>query len=131
VGVLMAAGTLMVFDAALPGGWIEGTGAIEYGQTVAFTSLMLFQLFNAFNARSSVHSAFRGLFRNRWLWAAVTLSIGLHMLLIYVPFLQVAFGTVRLSAGDWVRCVTVASSVLWIAEAAKFLSRPAPVRRGA
>ena len=98
VGLVMAAGTLLIFDAALPGGLIEGTGEIEYGRTMAFTTLMLFQLFNAFNARSDVHSAFRGLFRNRWLWAAVSLSVALHMLVIYVPFLQAAFGTVRLDA---------------------------------
>jgi len=82
----------------LPGGLIEGTGGIEYARTMAFTTLMLFQLFNPFNARSEVHSAFRGLFRNRWLWAAVSLSVTLHLLVVYVPFLQTAFGTVRLDA---------------------------------
>jgi Ca2+-transporting ATPase len=124
VGVVMAAGTLLVFDAALPGGWIEGPGGIEYGRTMAFTTLMLFQVFNAFNARSEVYSAFRGLFSNRWLWAAVALSVALHILVVYVPFLQSAFGTVSLGGGDWIRSVAVASSVLWIAEAAKFMTRP-------
>ncbi len=123
VGVVMAAGTLLIFDAALPGGWIEGPGGIEYGRTMAFTTLILFQVFNAFNARSETHSAFRGLFRNRWLWGAVLLSIGLHLLVIYVPLLQVAFGTVRLGAWDWTRSVAVASSVLWIVEAVKFVAR--------
>lgn len=124
VGVVMAAGTLLVFDAALPGGWIEGPGGIEYGRTMAFTTLMLFQVFNAFNARSPVHSAFRGFFSNRWLWAALTLSVVLHTLVIYVPFLQAAFGTVSLSGWDWARSAAVASSVLWVAEVAKFLARP-------
>src|SRR5664279_4791580 len=113
VAVVMAAGTLLIFDAAMPGGWIEGPGGIEYGRTMAFTTLMLFQVFNAFNARSEVHSAFRGLFLNRWLWAAVSVSIGLHFLVIYVPFLQTAFGTVSMSSRDWIRSVGVASSVLW------------------
>ena len=125
VGVVMAAGTLLIFDAALPGGWIEGPGGIEYGRTMAFMTLMLFQVFNAFNARSGVHSAFRGLFRNRWLWAAVSLSVALHALVIYVPFLQAAFGTVRLDGWDWARSIGVASSVLWIVEIAKFLARRA------
>jgi len=124
VGVVMAAGTLLIFDAALPGGWVEGPGGIEYGRTMAFTTLMLFQVFNAFNARSPVYSAFRGLFSNRWLWAAVSLSVALHALVIYVPFLQVAFGTVTLDGWDWARSIAVASSVLWIAEVAKFLTRP-------
>lgn len=90
---------------------------------MAFTTLMLFQLFNAFNVRSEVHSAFRALFRNRWLWAAVSLSIALHTLVIYVPFLQAAFGTVSLAGWDWARAIAVASSVLWISEAAKFLTK--------
>jgi Ca2+-transporting ATPase len=124
VGVVMAVGTLLIFDAALPGGWIEGSGGIEYGRTMAFTTLMLFQVFNAFNARSEVYSAFRGLFHNRWLWAAVAISVVLHMFVIYVPFLQAAFGTVRLDGWDWARSIVVASSVLWVAEAAKFLARP-------
>ncbi|MGJ5819125.1 cation-translocating P-type ATPase [Paludibaculum fermentans] len=123
VGLVMAAGTLLVFDAALPGGFFEGPGGIEYGRTMAFTTLMLFQLFNAFNARSDAQSAFRGLFRNGWMWAAVGLSIALHFLVIYVPFLQAAFGTVRLSGGDWFRSIAVASSVLWIVEGMKLVAR--------
>ena len=48
----MAAGTLFVLDASLPGGFVEGSGDLRYAQTMAFTTLMLFQLFNVFNARS-------------------------------------------------------------------------------
>ena len=70
---------------------------------MAFTTLMLFQLFNVFNARSDERSAFDGLFTNRWLWAAVGLSLLLHVAVIYVPFLQQAFSTVSLSASDWLR----------------------------
>jgi hypothetical protein len=40
-----------------------------------------------------------------------------------IPALQHAFGTVALDARDWLRCVTVASSVLWIREATKFITR--------
>ena len=75
VGVVMAAGTLLVLDASLPGGLIEGSGNMRYAQTMAFTTLMLFQLFNVFNARSDERSAFAGSFDNRWLWAAVGLSL--------------------------------------------------------
>lgn len=123
VSAVMAAGTLAVLDAALPGGLIEGTGGISQGQTMAFTTLMLFQLFNAFNARSDRLSAFRGLLGNRWLWVAVGLSVGLHACVIYVPFLQQAFSTVPLTLGDWLTCTLVASSVLWVSEAGKALAR--------
>ena len=73
VGVIMAAGTLFVLDAAMPGGFIEGSGELRYAQTMAFTTLMLFQVFNVLNARSDERSAFIHLFTNRWLWSAVAL----------------------------------------------------------
>src|SRR5690606_82453 len=97
VGAIMAAGTLFVLDASLPGGLIEGTGQLRYAQTMAFTTLMMFQIFNVFNARSDEQSAFHGLFRNHWLWSAVVLSVLLHVAVIYAPFLQKAFSTVSLS----------------------------------
>lgn len=123
VGAIMAAGTLLLLDASLPGGFIEGSGPLRYGQTMAFTTLMLFQVFNVLNARSDERSAFRGLFHNRWLWGALGLSILLQVAVVYVPFLQNAFSTVSLSLGDWVRCAVVASSVLWLRELSKLFTR--------
>ena len=88
----------MVLDAGLPGGLIEGTGNMRYAQTMAFTTLVLFPIFTVFNARSDVASAFVRLFTNPWLWAGVTLSLALQVIVVYAPFLQRAFGTVALTA---------------------------------
>ena len=123
VGAIMATGTLLVLDASLPGGLIEGSGSPRHAQTMALTTLMMFQLFNAFNARSDTASALRGLFANRWLWAAVGLSLLLHAALIYVPFLQQAFSTESLGVDDWLICLAVASSVLWLRELGKLAHR--------
>jgi len=122
VGAVMAMGTLLVLDASLPGGLIAGSGDLRYGQTMAFTTLTLFQLFNVFNARSDERSAFSGLFANGWLWAAVGLSLLLHAAVIYLPFLQEAFSTTALSASDWLVCAAVASSVLWVRELGKLIA---------
>ena len=84
---------------------------------------MVFQLFNAFNARSDTVSAFRDLLANRWLWAAVGLSLLLHMAVIYVPFLQQAFSTESLNMDDWLMCVAAASTVLWLRELSKLVGR--------
>ena len=121
VGSVMGGATLYVLDAALPGGFVEGSGSITYAQTMAFTTLVLCQLFNVFNARSEDHSAFRGLFSNHWLWAAVALSLALQAAVIYLPFLQQAFSTVALRPGDWLRCTLVASAVLWSRELQKMV----------
>ena len=83
VGVIMAAGTLFVLDASLPGGFVNGSGDLRYAQTMAFTTLMLFQIFNVVNARSDEESAFVHLFTNRWLWAAVGLSLALQVAVVY------------------------------------------------
>ena len=123
VGAVMAAGTLAVIDASLPGGLVEGSGTVEYAQTMAFTTLTIFQLFNVFNARSDERSAFSGLFANGWLWVAVGFSLMLHAAVVYVPFLQQAFSTVSLSATDWLICATIATSVLWVRELSKLVSR--------
>jgi Ca2+-transporting ATPase len=123
VGAIMAAGTLFVLDASLPGGFVEGRGDLRYGQTMAFTTLMLFQMFNVLNSRSDERSAFVHAFRNAWLWTAIAGSVVLQAVVVYVPFLQKAFGTTSLNGSDWILCLAVASSVLWLREASKLLLR--------
>jgi Ca2+-transporting ATPase len=98
VGAIMAVGSLLVLDASLPRGLIEGSGNMRYAQTMAFTTLVFFSFFTVFNARSDERSAFVGLFSNPWLCAAVLLSILLQAAVIYIPFLQQAFSTVSASA---------------------------------
>ena len=109
VGVIMAAGTLFVLDASLPGGFVSGTGQLRHAQTMAFTTLMLFQIFNVINARSDERSAFAGLFVNVWLWAAIGGSIVLQILVVHTPLVQREFGTTDLALGDWLFCAAVAS----------------------
>jgi Ca2+-transporting ATPase len=123
IGVVMAAATLAVLDASITGGRFAGQGNLRYGHTMAFTTLVIAQLFNAFNARSEDRSALSGLFGNRWLSGAIVLSALLHAVVVYVPFMQRAFGTVALSAADWIRCAIAASAVLWVSEAMKLARR--------
>jgi len=123
IGVIMAVGTLFVLDASLPGGFVDGRGDLRYAQTMAFTTLVLFQMFNVVNARSDERSAFVHLLTNGWLWGAIAGSVALQVLVVYAPFLQRAFGTTALTAGDWAFCVGVASSVLWLREASKAIAR--------
>jgi P-type Ca2+ transporter type 2C len=123
VGAIAAVGTLLVLDWSLPGGLIEGSGTMAYGQTMAFTTLLFFSLFTVFAARSDERSAFAGFFSNPWLLGAVMLSLLLHVAVVYVPFLQKAFSTVSLSGSDWLRCAAVGSSVLWLTELVKVVLR--------
>jgi magnesium-transporting ATPase (P-type) len=143
-GVVMAVLTLLTLDLFLPGGLIEpveawlgaGPHSLELARTAAFTVLVLTQLFNCFNARSASASAFSSVFSNQWLWAAVALSALLQVAVVHLPFLNLAFGTVPLSAGQWGGCAAMASGVLWFSEGRKLLRRrygcqaPAPLATG-
>ena len=125
IGSIMGVGTLLVMDATLPGGFLAdyaGRG-IRHAQTMAFTTLVLYQLFNTFNARFTDRSAFHRLGANRWLWVAVATSIALQLAVVYLPFLQRPFRTVPLTSFDWLVCTAVASSVLWAAELKKLVTR--------
>jgi Cation transporting ATPase, C-terminus len=123
IGVVMAVVTLVALDLGLSGGLIGGSGDIDHARTMAFTTLVLAQLFNCFNARSDRTSAFHHFFTNRWLWAAIALSVLLQVAAVEVPFLNKAFGTAPLPLADWLICVGLASGVLWADKAKKLVER--------
>jgi Ca2+-transporting ATPase len=122
-GLIMAASTLLVLDASLPGGLVAGTGDVRHGRTMAFTTIVLAQLFNVFDSRSRRRSAFSGLAHTRWTWAAVLASIALQAIVVYAPPLRAAFGTTPLGAADWLRCAAAASVLLWVHEITKLVAR--------
>jgi P-type Ca2+ transporter type 2C len=122
-GVVMAAVTLLMLDASLAGGLVNGRSDLRYAHTMAFNTLTLAQLFNVFNSRSDQRSAFARLFSNQWVWAAIGLSLALQLVVLYVPAMQQAFGTVGLGASDWLRCLLAASAVLWFREVSKMIGR--------
>jgi Ca2+-transporting ATPase len=126
IGTIVAVGTLGVLDWALPGGLIPGDETVAQARTLAFTTLVFFQLVNVFNARSDTESAFHEPFSNKWIWAAIGISVALQLAVVYIPFLQVAFETAPLSVADWLVCLAVSSMVLWPIEILKWVVR----RRG-
>jgi Ca2+-transporting ATPase len=123
VGLVMAVATLVALDLRLPGGFIGGDGDIGQARTMAFTTLVLAQLFNCFNSRSDRASAFGRMFTNRLLWLAIGVALALQAAVVHAPFLQDAFSTVPLSLADWLLCGALASTVLWADEARKLLLR--------
>jgi len=123
VGAVMGALTLLTIDLFLPGGLIEGTGTPELARTAGFTTLVFAQLINAFCARSLRESAVRGLFDNRWLWAALVFGVLAQVAVVEVPVLQAAFSTASMTPAQWGVCALTASGVLWTQELAKLVVR--------
>ena len=122
IGLVMAAVTLLTIDLYLPAGLIAGSRTLDEARTAGFTVLVFAQLFNAFNARSEHESALRELLTNARLLGAVALSVVLQVLVVYVPFLNSAFGTVPLSGIEWAGCIVIASAILWAEELKKIVA---------
>jgi magnesium-transporting ATPase (P-type) len=128
VGLVMAVVTLTALDLRLPGGLIPGSGDIVEARTMAFTTLVLAQLFNCLNARSDRISAFHDLFANPLLWVAIAVSLALQVAVVHLPALNDAFDTTPLSLGEWAICTGLASAVLAAGELRKLAGRGAQTR---
>ena len=123
IGFVMGVVTLLTIDIFLPGGLVEGNDPLEVARTAGFTTLVLAQLFNAFNSRSETSSAFHRVFANGWLWGAIALAFVLQVAIVEVPILQTAFGTASLDLAHWALTLAMASAVLWFDELRKLLWR--------
>ncbi|MBF0326831.1 MAG: cation-transporting P-type ATPase [Alphaproteobacteria bacterium] len=117
-GTTMAVGTLGVFA------WGLSTGDETQARTLAFTTFVLFQFFNVFNARVGHESALGAqMFANGKLWVALAGVIALQAAAVHWGPAQAIFHTSDLSALQWGVAVAVASSVLVLDEARKALGR--------
>jgi Ca2+-transporting ATPase len=90
---------------------------------LTFVTLVLIQFFNAYNCRSDRRSGFDRPLANRWLNMAVAWEVALLIAIIYVPFLQRAFGTFGFSAADWVLTAASAFSIVPVIEMVKWAIR--------
>ena len=83
----------------------------EIFQTCVFTTLVLSQLFHAYNFRFAEKGIFRkGIFNNKFLNFSILVSILLQVAIIYIPFLQNIFKTSGLSLYQWL--IVFASSIV-------------------
>jgi len=117
LGLTMAAGTLGLYVHA------RGEGP-QYALSLTFTTFVLFQFFNIFNARAETGSAFNArFFQNGWLWLSLIAVVGLQILVVHWPPAQAVFRTTDLRLEDWGLAALVASSVLIVEEARKLAAR--------
>lgn len=84
------------------------TRSLTEARPTAFTTLVLAQLFNSFNARSDSVSALHHLFTIRVLWGAIALSLLLQVGCRALALLQDAFDTAHLSLAQSLLCAGLA-----------------------
>lgn len=92
--------------------------------TFAFAVLVLIQMVNAYNSRSSYQSVFSlGLFSNLYLIGAIFISLGVVYLLVEVPFFQEWVHTTSLEWYEWMVIVGASFCILIVEELRKVVVR--------
>ena len=123
-GATMMVGTLAVL------GYGMRTGSEARALTMAFTTFVLFQFFNVFNARSESGSAFNArFFDNRMLWLSLVGTLALQVVAVHWTPASQLFGTTGMAWADWGAAIGVASTVLLFEEARKLAVRVLRSRR--
>jgi len=123
-GIILGVLTLIIFMAYSPA--IDHDHEI-HARTIAFSQLIIFQMIIALNVRKEEHSLLgKEFFRNPYLLLAISSSILLHLIVIYVPFFNPFFETVPLSPMDWVVILGVGSLLIIIDELRTFIAHKFP-----
>jgi Ca2+-transporting ATPase len=115
---VMTVGTLSLFV------WARDAHGEAIALTMAFNTFVLFQMVNAFNARTEDRSALtRYAFSNPKLWGAIGGVVALQVLATQWDPVQRLFDTETLTLTQWGLCIGVALTVLVAEELRKLMAR--------
>jgi Ca2+-transporting ATPase len=119
VGLLIAVGVIVKFVYGM-----EHGENLDHARTMAVTTMVFFQFFQAVNSRSEFQSIFRlNPFTNPFLVYALLASTFAQMAVIYAPPLQWVFRTVPLTAFEWLLVLGISLSVILVVEMDKGIRR--------
>ncbi|MBT3582694.1 calcium-translocating P-type ATPase, SERCA-type [Candidatus Woesearchaeota archaeon] len=113
VGVVIMMGTVGIFNKFMSSG-------VDYARTMAFSTIVMFQMWNVFNSRTKDSIFSKDFWNNKWLLLAVVSSIILQLVVIYTPVSQF-FSTVALRAVDGLWILGVSFSIVISVEMYKFV----------
>jgi Ca2+-transporting ATPase len=118
-GLVMAGGTVGLF------GWELARGAeLGQAQTVALTTMVMFQVFHVGNARSERRSLLSlSPLSNPFLFAATAGALGVHVAALYLPWTQFVLRVEPIGRDAWWRILVTAGSILAAVEADKLVRR--------
>ncbi|MBR7926702.1 cation-translocating P-type ATPase [Aerococcaceae bacterium zg-ZUI334] len=119
-GVLEASITLFVYWYSTH---VMGLGN-DHGETMAFLTLGMIQLFHAYNVKSVFKSLFSSNpFANKYLNYAFVGSGAMLLMVVIIPFLRNLFDVVELSMTEWSIMLAAAASIIVFVEVIKFILR--------
>ena len=125
IAAILTVGTLGVFALEL-GQHAGDTGPdrILRARSVAFTTIVFFELFLVFSIRSPRETLWKiGVLTNKKLLLAVAASAALQIAVIQLPFLEPVFDTRALDALDWVQTFAVGLTAFLFVEMSKVVRR--------
>lgn len=111
-GAAMGLGTLIAFSMFFQ-------TDLKLAQTVAFTTLVMFEMFAVMSARSFKSFNKINPASNKWLALGIAASIAIQLFVIYNPFMQQVFGTVALGLWHWTIILAISSSGFLMMELSK------------
>lgn len=124
-GILQTAIVLAVFFGCNYGSWGH-----DVGESMAFITLCLIQLFHCFNARSLNGSIFKkGFFKNKFMFIAFGVGVLLTVGVAAIPGLNGVFGIVDLTFVQWLTAIGAAFAIIPLTELAKLIIRNVRVRK--
>ncbi|MFZ5905966.1 MAG: cation-translocating P-type ATPase [Nitrospirota bacterium] len=119
VGLLISAGVIYNFITALQAG-----DSLEKARTVAVTTMVFFQFFQAWNSRSELQSVFRiSPMSNIFLFYSMIAAFLAQLSVIYVPALQWVFRTEPITLNEWAQIIMVSVTVILAVELDKWIRR--------
>jgi len=117
MGIILAAGTLFMFISHLKSGV-----PLERSRTIALTTMVFFQFYQAFNCRSETQSIFRMSPRgNPFLFFSMVAAFFAHLAVLYVPALQWVFRTLPLAPIEWLEIGMVTMTIIIAVEIDKWI----------
>lgn len=92
--------------------------------TLSLSVLVVIEMLNALNAISEDNSLLTmGPFVNPYLLAAISSSILLHMMIVYIPFMAKIFSIFAMNKAEWILVIAFSSPVILIDEILKVFGR--------
>jgi magnesium-transporting ATPase (P-type) len=118
-------GTLIALCAFMLEAWLQPRGySPEFIRTVLLQTLVTAQWVYMLNCRvSDSFSLTRGLLKNKGIWLVSGILLLLQLAIIYLPFMQVLFGTEALPLRYWGMTFAIGALLFFIVELEKPLTR--------